>query len=354
MSRSENLFGFTAVLTIVIAMAIYLQPENYAQESDPSAEPVRVEDPGKSIYEEKCAICHGVNGDGESFTSGIINPRPRNLKDGIYKVRSTASGSIPTDADIIKTISKGLHGTAMPGWKPFLNKDSLEAVTSYIKTFSERFETETPIPISIGRSVPSTRASIERGRTIYGDLECADCHGDDGSGDPDATDGMEDDWGYPITPTMLTEPWTFKGGASAEDVAMRIFTGMLGSPMPSYEGLISTKSLRDLSNYVVFLARKPIWEMNAQELESHYAEMESKNAGNLVARGEELVESLDCGNCHTHVTEEGLLDESMNLAGGTKIIVNPFGVYVTRNLTPDEETGLGKWTDEEIFRKANI
>ena len=40
----------------------------------------------------------------------------------------------------------------------------------------------------------------------------------------------------------------------------------------------------------------------------------------------------------------------MYLAGGLRIRLEPFGDYPTGNLTSDQETGLGNWTDDEIKR----
>ncbi len=40
----------------------------------------------------------------------------------------------------------------------------------------------------------------------------------------------------------------------------------------------------------------------------------------------------------------------MTLAGGMLIRIKPFGDFPTGNLTSDKDTGLGKWTDDEIKR----
>jgi mono/diheme cytochrome c family protein len=41
--------------------------------------------------------------------------------------------------------------------------------------------------------------------------------------------------------------------------------------------------------------------------------------------------------------------EQLHLAGGLKLD-EPFGVVIVSNITPDRETGIGAWTDEEIIR----
>lgn len=70
-------------------------------------------------------------------------------------------------------------------------------------------------------------------------------------------------------------------------------------------------------------------------------------ADELVERGEYLVETIAaCGNCHTPKGPQGEI-EGMALAGGFVIEEEPF-TAVAPNITPDEETGIGGWTDEEI------
>jgi len=61
-----------------------------------------------------------------------------------------------------------------------------------------------------------------------------------------------------------------------------------------------------------------------------------------VARGEELVMITQCGNCHTPKNENGSANSELMLAGG------PLRDEIASNITPDEETGIGTWTEEEI------
>lgn len=72
-----------------------------------------------------------------------------------------------------------------------------------------------------------------------------------------------------------------------------------------------------------------------------------------VARGRYLVDTIGaCGACHT-AREDGSFanpeDESLHLAGGNWLQDGKVGVWVP-NITPDEETGLGRWSDDEIAR----
>ena len=61
-----------------------------------------------------------------------------------------------------------------------------------------------------------------------------------------------------------------------------------------------------------------------------------------IARGKALTEAGGCASCHT-------ADPAKPFAGG-KRIDTPFGGIYTPNLTPDRETGLGAWSDDDFYR----
>ena len=70
----------------------------------------------------------------------------------------------------------------------------------------------------------------------------------------------------------------------------------------------------------------------------------------LVKRGEYLVNGpAACANCHTPRNPDFSLDTSKNFAGGFHLVDPAFDVY-SANITPDKETGIGNWTDEQIIR----
>ncbi|NKB50521.1 MAG: c-type cytochrome [Alphaproteobacteria bacterium] len=66
-------------------------------------------------------------------------------------------------------------------------------------------------------------------------------------------------------------------------------------------------------------------------------------------RGTYLMQSIvACGNCHTPKGPNGELP-GMELAGGFKFDEPPFTAYAS-NITPDKETGIGNWTDEQLIK----
>ncbi len=65
-------------------------------------------------------------------------------------------------------------------------------------------------------------------------------------------------------------------------------------------------------------------------------------------RGSYLINGIvACGNCHTPQGPDGALP-GMELAGGLVIEEDAFTVH-TPNITPDPETGIGRWTDAQII-----
>lgn len=62
-----------------------------------------------------------------------------------------------------------------------------------------------------------------------------------------------------------------------------------------------------------------------------------------VKRGEYLANIMDCGGCHTTGALIGKPDPAMYVAGSTVGFQIPgLGIFYPPNLTPDNETGLGK------------
>jgi mono/diheme cytochrome c family protein len=72
-------------------------------------------------------------------------------------------------------------------------------------------------------------------------------------------------------------------------------------------------------------------------------------AETLLDRGTYLMHSIvACGNCHTPKGPQGEVP-GMELAGGFKIDGGADFLAVASNITPDPETGIGKWTDAQLI-----
>src|ERR1700710_3062944 len=73
-----------------------------------------------------------------------------------------------------------------------------------------------------------------------------------------------------------------------------------------------------------------------------FADAQADIAAEQVARGKALVDAGDCASCNT-------ADNAKSFAGG-KRIDTPFGGIYSPNLTPDRDTGLGGWSDDDFYR----
>jgi len=70
-----------------------------------------------------------------------------------------------------------------------------------------------------------------------------------------------------------------------------------------------------------------------------------------IARGKYLVGIAGCTDCHTPGYFFGKPDMEKYLGGSDVGFEMPgLGVFVGRNITPDEETGIGAWSEEDIIR----
>ncbi len=332
----------------IVATATFLSIT--ALKGSPSPQEMTISTPnlGKTIYQVHCAPCHGSDGKGDGFAASELNPGPRDFTSGKYKFRSTKSGSIPTDDNLKQVINNGLHGTSMPGWKEFISGDSLEAIVTYIKSLSPRFQSEQASTVTVSDPIPVSEKSIAAGKEAYDKLQCGECHGADGTVKGITATDLADDWGNPVMPANLTESWTFRTGSSPADIYLRLKTGIDGSPMPSYEGMASEQDLWNVANYVSSISRKPVWNMNPVELQQYYASLESSHKSNPVERGKYLVAVFGCDQCHSPADGDRKLMTQYRMAGGQKWTIGPYGDFYTPNLTSDKETGLGNWTDEQL------
>ena len=210
---------------------------------------------GQAVYDRWCAGCHGVEGRGDGPGAPTMLPRPRDFTTGLYQIRTTATGELPTDQDLLHVIDVGMPGTAMPGWEEVLSGAERRALVEYLKTFSRFFEGESPTAIDFGRAPRASDDDIARGREVYDLIECWRCHGQQGRGDGESAPTLVDDHDLPIVAVDLTENWRFTGGGTVEDIYRRLRTGLDGTPMPTFSdvvdaGVVTEQDLWALAHYV--------------------------------------------------------------------------------------------------------
>jgi len=208
---------------------------------------------GHGLYLRYCVGCHGVYGDGNGDNAQFLDPKPRDFTAATFKCRSTLTGTLPLDSDLIHTLVRGVEASNMPSWRP-LSDENRQDLVAYIKTFSERWKTEKPgDPIQIPPETPITMESIRHGHELFQKLECWKCHGQQGHGDGPSASTLTDSKDQPIRPYNFAAGGNdarFKCGVENQDLYRIFMTGVDGTPMPSFADVIQPNDAWDLVHYL--------------------------------------------------------------------------------------------------------
>lgn len=231
------------------------------------------------LYARNCAACHGERGDGAGPAAVFLYPKPRNFRDGRFRLISTTNG-VPTRADLEQSIRRGLPGSAMVPWPRFsddelrlLAEQTLEFRRQGVRDFElaaaaengddppdEAYleqaanEAVTPGETLVVPAFPAaTEESLKRGKEIYARQGCVSCHGAEGRGD--GQQQMVDSEGFATRPRDLTRG-IYKGNPDFASVFRRLKLGLPGSPMPA-SGTLSDEQIADATHFVLSLSDEP-------------------------------------------------------------------------------------------------
>lgn len=206
-------------------------------------------------YRRYCVGCHGERGDGMGENFPWIDPKPRDFQLGIFKCRSTPTGTLPTDQDLSDTIARGIDRSNMPSWNTFTLQQKADLV-AWVKHFSPRWTSEKPgTPIQIPPEPEVTAERLKNGREIFAKVQCWKCHGVTGEANGPSAATLQDDLGRPIAPFNFTEG-SPKCGSSDADLYRIFMTGLDGTPMPSFADNIKPDEAWDLVFYLKSLEPK--------------------------------------------------------------------------------------------------
>jgi mono/diheme cytochrome c family protein len=242
---------------------------------------------GQTIYQAQCAQCHGTTGDGAGPMGDFFYPRPRDYRKGIFKFTSTKYGSKPLRDDLVRTVRRGITGTAMPSFK-LLPDEQIEAVVDYVLVLTHRGELEEQIALFadadgelapetvetdlvpavlsrwhearemvISPATPEPEFTVERarlGRTAFLEKGCSKCHGDDGRAQTAEDPTKSDAWGNITRPADLTSGM-LRGGRTPLDIYRRIYGGINGTAMPAFEQSLKEEpdTLWNMVAYVLYI-----------------------------------------------------------------------------------------------------
>lgn len=205
---------------------------------------------GEGLYRRYCIGCHGPQGDGNGENAPYLDPKPRDFTLAQFKCRSTPTGTLPLDSDLIHSLERGLRGSNMPSWLP-LSDENRQDLVAYIKTFSPRWQTEKPgTPITVPPEPEVTADRIKAGQDMFRKLECWKCHGTEGRGDGPSASTLTDSKDRPITPYDFTAGHKFKCGVTDQDLYKIFMTGLDGTPMPSFADNVTPDEAWNLVFYL--------------------------------------------------------------------------------------------------------
>lgn len=239
---------------------------------------------GRAVYERWCIGCHGDAGRGDGPASAVLDPLPRDFQAGRFKFRSTPSGELPTQDDLVRTITRGLKGSSMPAF-PLVPEAERRDVAEYVIHTAlrgrahrivqamieydgltlERIRAEKlpeirkelddrrrrAQPIGIPPEPEDDAASVERGKAIYATM-CLACHGATGVGDGPSAYALRDVRDAQIRPRDFTTG-VLRGGDTPQDLFRRMKTGLDGTPMPAFGN--PDQDLWDIVHFVLTLRR---------------------------------------------------------------------------------------------------
>src|SRR3990167_6647373 len=102
--------SFTLISFLIIAGLFFSGINGYGADKS-------VINPGKNVFETHCVICHGSKRDGKGAggamrwrekSGQLLNVQARDLTVGVFKFRSTSTGCLPTNDDLMHIVKDGI------------------------------------------------------------------------------------------------------------------------------------------------------------------------------------------------------------------------------------------------------
>ena len=222
---------------------------------------------GNALFRARCASCHGKRGDGAGPSAASLTMRTPDFTKGVFKLRSTPWGTLPTPTDLFATISRGMHGTEMYPWSNLPENDRW-ALVYRVMNFSSRFKFEQPgEPFNVPQPPDETAALAAKGAVLYERHRCGACHGVKGGANGPAAELYKDSSGKSVVNIRDFQRGQFLRGEEMADIFLTLKTGLEGSPMGPYDAL-ATQDLWALAVHVRALVQRrrlPLPDGNGHE-----------------------------------------------------------------------------------------
>jgi cytochrome c oxidase cbb3-type subunit II len=124
--RRSTLAAAAACTTL--ALACCSRPSDLPADLDLRVASAAARTNGAALYRQNCALCHGLQGDGQGARLSSFARAPRDFTNAAWR-RATSADRV------FRVIRDGVPGTAMPAWR-YLGESQLADLTAYILSFA--------------------------------------------------------------------------------------------------------------------------------------------------------------------------------------------------------------------------
>jgi len=222
-------------------------------------------------------------------------------------------------------------------------------------------------------AVASADTPVERGSYLVNSIgACGNCHGADASGKLYADgalaggfvfDAFDPQFGHVVAPNITPDKDTGIGKWSEAEIVVGLRDGkrpdgsIIGPPMPiSGYRLLSDHDVTAIAAYLLSArpTKNPVeksqYKVPMPDYGPSVVHVDPVPPSNKVAYGSYLVAVGHCVACHTPAADGKPFNMDLAFAGGRPFAaLSPyFAPSISRNITPDPDQGLGKWTDDQI------
>lgn len=211
--------------------------------------------PGKPLYAQNCAVCHGDHGNGGRWTAGM-NVQPRDF--------TSERGRALNRETMLDALNNGRPGTAMASFKNQLTPQQMGDVVDYIRiafmalpeeikglsgTYAHGKEPPAapaaPAPNAVDMNAPMPQGlsgDLAAGRDFYMG-NCFTCHGVNGDGQ-----GPRAYFIRPRPANFFDEK--YQSGFNREAIFKAIQDGKLGTEMPAWSKVLNDQQIADIAEFV--------------------------------------------------------------------------------------------------------
>jgi len=160
-------------------------PIEVGKKKNPLPDTEDVIDQGRQVFLQSCAVCHGVDGHGETYIGRNMNPPALDMTSPHVQHWS--------DAELFWIIQNGVRLTGMPSWESAISEKETWELARFIHNLPRLDAAPAPAtlhPQAQPAAEPAQAELIKYGKTLYKQEGCFMCHrlnGEGGKVGPDLT-----------------------------------------------------------------------------------------------------------------------------------------------------------------------